>query len=395
MGGLAVEEEGVFRGVRRRGDEVAGLRVRDEHVEVELGRALHDRIGAFEKGTVAGEEEVVPEMLAEPGGAGHGGAPRGGFARGGEAPWVRQQEGNPAACVVVGFGGLLARSNERLDQGEERFVQLGEVGDLGRPVVHLHVDVGVPVAIPCGLDLVGPDALQIRGQAAGAGGRDEQVTAEAEVERGEGGIGRACVEGAESIWGGASGDGGIRCAEVEGDAVEGAAVVGDVRGAERGEILRGGAGEVGLGGDAGVGDGSAGEGLDVGRGGDEQQRGVGVAHAESVTFEREGAAGRNDTDAGGVAHAGGAAEAVVDLSAHEQAVGAGGFGGEAFGAVEAGVEGDAARGAGGEAENKSFGRCADEGLAGVAHAVLLVVEAADGLGEVEGAAVVFDLGGGG
>lgn len=172
-------------------------------------------------------------------------------------------------------------------------------------------------------------------------------------------------------------------------------VIGDVSGAEFVVGNRDGAGEIRFGGGAGVGDAAAGEGLDIGGGGDEEQRGVGVAHAESITLERDGAAGWNDAETGGVAHAGGAFEAVVQLTAHEQAVGVGGLGGEAFRAVEAGVEGDAAGRAGGEAENKSLGRRADKGFAGVAHAVLFVVEATDGLGEVEGASVVFDLGGDG
>ena len=60
---------------------------------------------------------------------------------------------------------------------EQRLVQLGEVGRLGRPVVHLGVDVDRVVRAPRRPQLVVPDALQVRRLRARAAAGDQQVAA--------------------------------------------------------------------------------------------------------------------------------------------------------------------------------------------------------------------------
>ena len=159
--------EAVLRRVGRAGDEPFVFRLLDQVVEVEQRRLLQDRIGPAQELAVEREGVVLPEMLAEPGRAADGRAPGRGLAGRGEAPRVGDDVRHPAARVVVGLRGLAARLDQRGDELVQRLVQLGEVADLGRPVVHLHVDVEVPVAVPRRLDFLGPDALQVGRQSAG------------------------------------------------------------------------------------------------------------------------------------------------------------------------------------------------------------------------------------
>ena len=72
---------------------------------------------------------------------------------------------NVAIVRLLGRGfrtRLLQRGNEL----EQRFMQLRKITDLGRPVVHLYIDVEMPVTVPRCLHTLGPDALQVRRQAA-------------------------------------------------------------------------------------------------------------------------------------------------------------------------------------------------------------------------------------
>lgn len=65
---------------------------------------------------------------------------------------------------------------------------LAQVGDFGRPVIHLGVDVAGVFAVPGGFEAVVPDALEIGGLAARTAAGDEQVAAILKYERGQAGI---------------------------------------------------------------------------------------------------------------------------------------------------------------------------------------------------------------
>lgn len=68
-------------------------------------------------------------------------------------------------------GPLLVVAGRHVDDiVEERLVRLAQVGGLGGPIVHLHVDVRVDVGVPRCLGHVVPDALQVGGQGHAAGG---------------------------------------------------------------------------------------------------------------------------------------------------------------------------------------------------------------------------------
>jgi len=60
-------------------------------------------------------------------------------------------------------------------------VAFRQVGHLRRPVVHLKVDVEVVVAVPGGLQVLVPKALEVGRQAAGARTAHQQISAELEV----------------------------------------------------------------------------------------------------------------------------------------------------------------------------------------------------------------------
>ena len=77
-------------------------------------------------------------------------------------------------------------------------MQFGEVGQLGRPVVHLRIDVGGVIAAPGCLHPGIPDSLQVGGLAAGLRAADQQVAAKLEVRRHQRGV-LGPVEGQQPV----------------------------------------------------------------------------------------------------------------------------------------------------------------------------------------------------
>ena len=65
---------------------------------------------------------------------------------------------------------------------EEGVVQFAQVGDLHRPVVHLHVDVGMYVGVPSRAAAVVPDTLQVARECHATRRGDGKVTAIGKVE---------------------------------------------------------------------------------------------------------------------------------------------------------------------------------------------------------------------
>ena len=85
----------------------------------------------------------------------------------------------PLGVLAVG---LRAPDGLVIDVVDEGHVELAEVGDFRRPVVHLHVDVGMNVAIPCRAVGVVPDALQVARQSDASCAADHQVTSKGKVQ---------------------------------------------------------------------------------------------------------------------------------------------------------------------------------------------------------------------
>src|ERR1700704_6122007 len=93
------------------------------------------------------------------------------------APQVRVVMSDPAAGSIVYPRDMLARAREVADHRQQGLNALGEIGQLGRPVIHPLVDVDRVLAAPGRSDTIVPDALQIRRLAARARTADQQVAA--------------------------------------------------------------------------------------------------------------------------------------------------------------------------------------------------------------------------
>jgi len=127
MGGIGYE-------LARHGSSLWGL---DQEVEQEARRAFHQRIGAFLKEfLVAGEEVMLPRVLAKPGRP-HGPDAPDAVGRRGESPHIREMVHDPSAGAVVNLRRAAAGLDERLHVIEERQMALAQIGDLRGPVVHL------------------------------------------------------------------------------------------------------------------------------------------------------------------------------------------------------------------------------------------------------------------
>ena len=132
-------------------------------------------------------------MLREPRGAGRPESRARQIARRGEAPDVGDVVRHESARAVVHARRLAAGLAQRIEKVEQRLVQLGEVGHLRRPVVHLQVDVEVIVRVPRRAHAVVPHALQVGRQIARTAAGDQQVAAELKIQRVECRIGRAAL----------------------------------------------------------------------------------------------------------------------------------------------------------------------------------------------------------
>ena len=118
-------------------------------------------------------------------------------------------------------------------QIKERQVAFGQVGDLGRPVIHLHVDVRVIIGMPRRIVVVVPEALQIRRQAAGTRTGNQQVTTVLKQQLLQSGINVCLTASSLALVGRQRGLLGGGFAQVERDAVEQRMKILYVRGLER------------------------------------------------------------------------------------------------------------------------------------------------------------------
>ena len=129
---------------------------------------------------------MIPGMEREPCAAHRPDAPLVAIDRLGVAPQVGVVMNHKAARAIVVLRHLRARAARRrahhVDQVDQRQQSFTQPGRFGEPVVHLGIDVDGPLRSPGIVDAAGPDALQIRGQAVGARGADEQIARELKIE---------------------------------------------------------------------------------------------------------------------------------------------------------------------------------------------------------------------
>ena len=173
--------EGILRRVGRRRYEEA-IRVFGEEVHVKLCRPAHRRVVLCELFLVPAEEEALPNVLTHPRTAIVGRAPNRALTGSGKAPDIGNDVCDPATRIVVGLCGCLARLDQRLHVVEQRNVTRSEVGGLGKPVVHLDIDVEVVVTIPRRRVFLCPNSLEVCREPAGPAGADEEVAPELEEE---------------------------------------------------------------------------------------------------------------------------------------------------------------------------------------------------------------------
>lgn len=92
---------------------------------------------------------------------------------------------NPAACAVMGLGHLASSFGHIFHQLHQRQEGLGEIGNIGQPVIHLQIDVDGVFAAPGRKDIFIPNALEIGRLRAGSGTGNGKVAAILQVERGQ------------------------------------------------------------------------------------------------------------------------------------------------------------------------------------------------------------------
>ena len=155
--------------------------VLDETFHPELCTTPHGREGASQKLVVERVAVVLPQVAAVPG-VGHEVvvAPRAHAA-----PDVALREDGPSLrdlAILASSILVTAHLCHLDDEVEEGQVHLRQVGGFGRPVVHLHVDVGVYVAVPGCRSQVVPDALQVAGDVHASRTADFEVAPVGKVE---------------------------------------------------------------------------------------------------------------------------------------------------------------------------------------------------------------------
>ena len=161
----------------------AALGVPDEGVHKEQAGVPQQVEVLPEELLIQGVLVPLPDVGAHPGGAHHpiGGGDAAVLGRA-VPPQIGVVVGHKAPGAVHLLGHLLATGVHALQQIEEGQVALGEVAHLHRPVVHLRVDIDGVLAVPGGLKLAVPHALEVGGQRARPAGGDGQIAAKGEVQ---------------------------------------------------------------------------------------------------------------------------------------------------------------------------------------------------------------------
>jgi len=150
-----------------------------EAVEPEFADFLHRRIRERPQIVlVAGKAVVIKTVLQKPRARGVNPPPR----RSAKGPGCSAKR--PAARTAKIFLRIFrAHRANRLDPCGKRLETLPDVRDIGHPVVHLNVHVGVIIAIPWRLVAIVPYALQIRRKPSFTRRRDQEIASELEEQR--------------------------------------------------------------------------------------------------------------------------------------------------------------------------------------------------------------------
>src|ERR1051325_6262732 len=124
-------------------------------------------------------------MRAEPRAAGGPEAPQWSIDRRCLSPEIGVVMTDPTTRAVLNTRRARAVLDQFRNHPQQRLVTLRKISRLGRPVVHLGVDIDGVLAFPRRRHQVVPDALQVGGLRSEARRRDQQVTAVLKIQRGE------------------------------------------------------------------------------------------------------------------------------------------------------------------------------------------------------------------
>lgn len=158
-------------------DELGGAAQQRPDPVAQFGVAEPHQVGQLQRQPGAGHRPERPGRVGVPRADGRCVGPRVGVV-----------VGDPAGRRVQLAGGGGARDGERLDEVEQRGGAFGEVGDPGRPVVHLGVDVQGVARTPRRAQFGVPQPLEGGGQAAGPRAREQQVPAVVEQQHRQTGV---------------------------------------------------------------------------------------------------------------------------------------------------------------------------------------------------------------
>ncbi len=132
-------------------------------------------------------EVVFPQVGAQPCSSGVGGSPRRVLARFGELPRIGHHVHHPSLSIVAVkyFRGVLSAFDRAFHQVDEGAVELMQIAGLHLPVVHLHVYVGVIIAVPWSPHFISPQPLQIGREGSRQSAAYQQVSAIVVIQSGE------------------------------------------------------------------------------------------------------------------------------------------------------------------------------------------------------------------
>ena len=127
----------------------------------EIGSSFQDGIASIKESLVASIQVVLPQVRGKPGTTCWEHTPCGTIHRSRNTPQVGVMMRHPTRTVVHGARRLSACYTQVANHREQRFLCLSQITHIGRPVVHLGIDVDGIFRVPSGIHLMVPYTLQV------------------------------------------------------------------------------------------------------------------------------------------------------------------------------------------------------------------------------------------
>ena len=101
--------------------------------------------------------------------------------RTGNPPYIRIVVKYPSFRTIHDFGRLLSSLANFTRHPKQRFMEFTQIGHLGRPIIHLHINITSVFAIPRREKFIIPYSLQIGRLSARLGRTDQQIAAKLKI----------------------------------------------------------------------------------------------------------------------------------------------------------------------------------------------------------------------